>query len=202
VRLLPKYGYMQKTEAQNKADKSFIDATLKKQPNRRKASDQVIQSGFKLLYSDIKTAMYRFNQAWLIDSANTDVYWGFGGVYMVLGDKATARKQYMEGLAINPNNTHLLTDFGTYFMAQYYFRAQLDAKSAATQLDSAIIYMTQSYELDKKDQNTTYKLSICYFEKNDCTNAWKYHKECMALGGQPITKEYTTALKEKCKNAH
>ena len=159
----------------------------------------MISLGFKYLYRDIKTAMYRFNQAYLLDSTNTDIYWGFGGVYMTLGDYAKAEKQYQEGLEINPSNTHLLTDYGTYFMAQYYGLQPIDEKGALTNLESAITYMVKSYQLDPTDQNTTFKLSICYWNKGDCDNAWKYYDICKALGGQPITEDYTNDLKKKCK---
>lgn len=59
--------------------------------------------------------------------------------------------------------------------------------------------MTKSYTIDAKDQNTTYKLSICYWLKGNCDNAWKYFEECKALGGRPITEEYTKDLKKRCK---
>jgi len=199
IRLLPKYGHAQKTEAQKNSDKEFIETALKKDSTNRKASDHLISLGFQYLYRDIKTAMYRFNQAYLLDSTNTDIYWGFGGVYMTLGDYAKAEKQYQEGLAINPNNTHLLTDYGTFFMAQYYGLQPIDEKGALTNLDSAITYMVKSYQLDPTDQNTTFKLSICYWNKGDCDNAWKYYDICKALGGQPITEDYTKDLKKKCK---
>ncbi len=199
IRLLPKYGYAQKTEAQKQSDQEFIETALKQDSTNRKASDHLINLGFKYLYRDIKTAMYRFNQAYLLDSTNTDIYLGFGGVYMTLGDYAKAEKQYQEGLAVNPKNTHLLTDYGTYFMDQYYGIQPIDEKSALTNLDSAITYMVKSYQLDPKDQNTTFKLSICYWNKDDCDNAWKYYDICKELGGQPITEDYTIELKEKCK---
>jgi tetratricopeptide (TPR) repeat protein len=199
IRLLPKYGHAQKTEAQKKSDQEFIETVLKKDSTHRKASDHLISLGFQYLYQDIKTSMYRFNQAYLLDSTNTDIYWGFGGVYMTLGDFAKAEKQYVEGLAINPNNTHLLTDYGTYFMAQYYGLQPIDEKGALTNLESAITYMVKSYQLDPTDQNTTFKLSICYWNKGDCDNAWKYYGICKAQGGQPITEDYTKDLKKKCK---
>lgn len=101
MRLLPKYGHVQKTKEQKQADQEFIETALKLGATKRKASDDLISMGFKYLYRDIKTAMYRFNQAYLVDSTNTDIYWGFGGVYMRLGDYASAEKQYKEGLAIN-----------------------------------------------------------------------------------------------------
>lgn len=199
IRLFPKYGYAPKTETQKKSDKEFIETVLKQDTTNRKASDHLISLGFKYLYRDIKNAMYRFNQAYLLDSTNTDIYWGFGGVYMVLGDYAKAEEQYKEGLAINPNNTHLLTDYGTYFMAQYYGLQPIDEKNALTNLDNAITYMLESYKLDPTDQNTTFKLSICYYNKKDCDNAWKYYDICKELGGQSITEEYTKDLKETCK---
>ena len=65
-------------------------------------------------------------------------------------------------------------------------------------LDSAITYLTKSYNLDSKDQNTTFKLSILYYDKGDCDNAWKYYEACKSLGGQPITEAYTKDLQKKC----
>jgi tetratricopeptide (TPR) repeat protein len=199
IRMLPKYGHIAKNENQKKLDKEFIETALKQDSTNRKASDHLVRLGFSYLYRDIKTAMYRFNQAYLLDSTNTDIYWGYGGVYMTLGEYAKAEKQYLEGLALNPENTHLLTDYGTYFMAQYYSLQPIDEKGALRNLDSAIMYMTKSYRLDPLDQNTSFKLSICYWNKGDCENAWKYYDVCTALGGQPITEEYTNDLKKKCK---
>lgn len=199
IRLLPKYGHAVKTAEQKEADREFMATALKQDTTPRKASDHLVQLGFKYLYRDIKTAMYRFNQAYLLDSTNTDIYWGFGGVYLTLGDYARAAEQYREGLAIDPRNTHLLTDYGTYFMAQYYGLQPVDPQSAAANLDSALMYMNRSYQLDASDPNTAFKLSACYFNKKDCDNAWKYYEVCEALGGQPITEAYTKELKKTCK---
>jgi hypothetical protein len=79
IRLLPKYGYAIKTDDQKKADQEFIAAALKQDSTNRRASNHLIRLGFQYLYSDITKAMYRFNQAYLLDSANSDIYWGYGG---------------------------------------------------------------------------------------------------------------------------
>ncbi len=199
IRLLPKYGNVEKTKEQKKSDEEFIETILKQDSTHRKGSDHLIRLGFQYLYRDIKTAMYRFNQAYLLDSTNTDIYWGFGAVYMTLGQYQKAKEQYEEGLKKDPKNTHLLTDYGTYFMAQYYALESIEKELALQNLDSAINYMTQSYNLDPTDQNTTFKLSILYWNKGDCDNAWKYYDECKALGGRPITEAYTKDLEKKCK---
>lgn len=84
-------------------------------------------------------------------------------------------------------------------MARYYALEPIEKEIALQNLDSAINYMTQSYNLDLTDQNTLFKLSILYWNKDDCDNAWKYYDECKALGGRPITEAYTKDLEKKCK---
>jgi tetratricopeptide (TPR) repeat protein len=203
-RLLPRYGLLPKTEREMAADKDFIAETMK-QPqfngDNRAASNHLIKLGFNYLYKqDLRTAMYRFNQAYLLDSTNTEIYWGYGAFYMTLGNYEEGKKHYNHGLSIDPKNTHLLTDYGTYFLSQYYGLNEAGHESdAMTNLESAITYLNKSFTIDNKDQNTAYKLSVCYWIKDDCEKAWLYYDNCKELGGQPITHEYTTALKGKCK---
>jgi Tfp pilus assembly protein PilF len=199
IRLLPKYGHQPKTEDQKKADLEFTATALKADTTSRKASDHLIRLGFNYLYTDIRTAMYRFNQAWLLDSANSDVYWGFGAIYMTLGNYGKAKEQYTEGLKLSPGSAHLLTDYGTYFMAQYYALQPILPSGAQSNLDSALTYFGRSYAADPKDQNTLFKLSVAYWNKGDCESAWNYYDECMKNGGAPITANYTKDLKKKCR---
>ncbi len=203
-RLLPRYGLLPKSEDEIAADKDFVTETMK-QPqfkgDYRAASNHLIKLGFNYMYRrDFKTAMYRFNQAYLLDSTNTDIYWGYGGFYMNLGNYEEGKRQYEQGLSIDPANTHLLTDYGTYFMGQYYELKQAGHVSDAMKnLESAITYLDRSFKVDNKDQNTVYKLSICYWLKDDCEKAWQFYDNCQELGGQPITAQYTDDLKKKCK---
>jgi Tfp pilus assembly protein PilF len=186
IRCLPKYGHVEKTAGQLEIDTEFIQTTLPQFANKRLASGHLIDLGFKYLYHDVKTAMYRFNQAYLLDSTNSDIYWGYGAVYMTLQDYPKAKEQYEDGLLHDPTNTRILTDYGTYFMAQ-------DIP------DSAIQYMSRSYNLDSTNQNTLFKLAACYYYKEDCKNAVYYYEKCKSLGGQPLTKEFADAMQTKCK---
>ena len=186
IRCLPKYGHVEKTAGQLESDSNFIRETLPEFSSRRLASEGLINLGFKYLYRDVKTAMYRFNQAYLLDSTNSDIYWGYGAVYMTLQDYPRAKEQYEEGLSHDSLNTRILTDYGTYFMAQGVF-------------DSAIQYLIKSYILDSTNQNTSFKLSACYYYKEDCKKAVYYYEMCKSLGGQPVTKEFVDALQTKCK---
>lgn len=186
IRCLPKYGHAEKSAGELEADSKFIQGMLARFSNKRLASADLIKVGFDYVYRDVKTAMYRFNQAYLLDSTNSDIYWGFGGVYMVLGDYPRARAQYEEGLLLDPVNSHILTDFGTYFMAQ-------------GKTDSAILYFNRSYQIDSSEQNNLFKIAVAYYYKNDCRNAVYFYEKCKSLGGQQMSNEFIDSLRQKCK---
>jgi Tfp pilus assembly protein PilF len=210
-RLLPKYGNQVKSEEEKKSDQKFVEEIMTQEQfkgDKRAASNHMIQLGFNYMYRrDLKTAMYRFNQAFLLDSTNTDIYWGYGAIYMTLGNFELGKQQYIEGLSIDSTNAHLLTDLSTYYMEQYFAMIMMPEneyvknpkEQARENLDSAINYLKKSYQIDPKDENTLFKLSTVYYYADDCENAWKYYDECKKLGGRPITESYTKDLKKKCK---
>jgi len=195
IRFSPKYGNATKTREQIIADNELIQDYLKQGGTYRKGSEILIGLGFSYLYKgDLKTAMFRFNQAWLLDPKNENVFWGFGGIYFTFNDFQNALKQYDEGLILNPNSSNILTDKATVFMTEY------ETHKDKIDLNTSIELFLKSYSIDKKNQNTLYKLSICYFLKDDCKSARIYYDKCEKLGGKPITKEYSEALNKKCKN--
>ena len=194
IRLLPKYGNVPKTLGQKQADEKFIKSAIKENGTSRKASDNLVLVGFDYLYrKDLKTAMSRFNQAWLLDSKNENVFWGFGAIYFTFHDFQNGLKEYEEGLKLNPKSTNILTDKATVYMTAY------KTNQNESDYNEAIKLFKQSYSIDPKNQNTLFKLSVCYFDKHDCSNALKYYDECKKLGGKPISKEYTEALIQGCK---
>ena len=202
IRLRPKYGLVEKTKEQKEVDQEFIASTMNNEKlhgDRTLASNQMIELGFQYLYKgDLKTAMYRFNQAYLLDSANADVFWGYGAIYMTLSNQEKAREQYEEGLKLNAENTRLLTDYGTYFFVKYFEGDHSKDKNGKDNLDRAIEILLSSYRIDTKNQNTLYKLSVCYLNKKDCENARKVYNLCKDEGGQPIAEEFTTELNKNC----
>jgi tetratricopeptide (TPR) repeat protein len=195
IRLLPEYGNFTKTPEQKKADEELIKSSVEQDGTREKASEHFVDLGFKYLYKqDLRTAMYRFNQAWLLNPKNENAYWGFGAVYFMFNDFENAMIQYRKGLAINPKSSNILTDKATVYLTRF------NSKRNKVDLDSATNIFKQSYAIDSNNQNTLFKLSACYFMNGDCKNALKYYEECRTLGGQPITQEYIQALNKKCGN--
>jgi tetratricopeptide (TPR) repeat protein len=193
-RLLPKFGNAIKDEDQILADQTLIEDYTKQQGSRHKGSEVLVNLGFQYYYrGDIKTAMYRFNQAWLLDPKNENAFWGFASVYFAYGDLSNALGELNEGLLLNPKNTNILTDIATIHMVN--FQNTKDDKEVVKAID----LFKQSYVIDPKNQNTLFKLSAAYFMKNDCKEALKYYKECKSLGGKPISKQYIDAIESGCK---
>jgi tetratricopeptide (TPR) repeat protein len=193
IRMLPEYGNLTKTKEQKEADDDFIRLSLQQDGTREKASEHMVELGFNYLYkNDLRTAMYRFNQAWLLNPKNENAYWGFGAIYFMFNDLENAIIQYTKGLKINPKSSNILTDKATVYLTRFY------TTGGTSNLDSAKNILNRSYLVDPKNQNTLFKLSVCYFLNDNCKDALKHYDECLALGGRPITKEYADALKKKC----
>jgi hypothetical protein len=78
INKLPMYGNVKECKEQIEADKKFI-ASSEKLSRRKAAAEHMIMRGWQYLRSNhLDTSMMRFNQAWLLDSLNSEIYWGFG----------------------------------------------------------------------------------------------------------------------------
>ncbi len=201
-RLLPKYGGAKKTKTEKKSDADFIESAMSQFDTRREASDHMIDLGFNYYYrGDLKTAMYRFNQAYLLDAENANIYWGYGAIYMAFGEFELSREQYDEGLKIDPKNDKILIDYGTTYLGEYYNFAQSDTAKANEFLDKSIELLSEAYAVDPDNANSSYKLSICYMYQNNCEKATEYLSLSEEIGNPNITESFKLELEEKCTEA-
>jgi len=95
----PMYGGpgIVKTPFQLELDEKFIQQGIQGAGSREKACQDVIKWGWeKLNAGDSTTAMKRFNQAWLLDPSNPQVFKGFAAVLKKQGKTAEADR--MEGM--------------------------------------------------------------------------------------------------------
>lgn len=193
IRLLPKFGSVNKNEEQIEADKQLIDYLVKQHGSRRKGSEELVNLGFQYLRKgDPQTAMYRFNQAWTLDAKNENAFWGFATVYFNFDDYPLAMQQLNEGLALNPKNSAILTDKATIHLM--FAQADGNEKELAT----AVQLFNQSYSIDPKNPSTLLKLSALYLMQGDCKKALKYYKECKARGVGLISKAFAEAIESSC----
>ena len=200
--LQPEYGNIKKTKEQKESDKEFVNKLLEEyNGDRKKASAKMIELGFQYLYQkrDLITAMRRFNQAFLINPKNPNLYYGFGTVYFNLGAMEEARNQYDKGLQIEPNHFEILTDYGTTYLGEYYNEVNSDPSLASKKLDLALKKLNKSYSVNPDYSSTTYKLSILYLLKNDCENSRKFLDTTKKIDSNVITQDYLNEFNLKCR---
>ncbi|MCC5916612.1 MAG: hypothetical protein JJU02_04720 [Cryomorphaceae bacterium] len=195
-RLLPKFGENKK---ENKADKAFLKDIMKEFDSKEEASNHLVDLGFKYLYKgDLITAMYRFNQAYLLDEGNPNIYWGYGAVYMAFEKFELSREQYEAGLKIDKNNDNILIDYGTTYLAEFYIHLQTDEVKANEKLDKAIEKIAKAHSINPENSNSSYKLSICYLYKDNCEKAIQYLDISEKIGNANISEAYKAELSDKC----
>ena len=106
INRLPMYGNIKKCKEQLDADKEFLKICDQTYSSRSEASKAYVQMAWDYAYKNDKdTAIKRFNQAWLLDSLNADVYWGFGIIVAVDGKQEESIEMFKKSLELNPENS-------------------------------------------------------------------------------------------------
>lgn len=204
VNLLPKFGYIEKTLLQQEMDKAYIDEILEKDSLTGNKSEKLIQLGTKSLREDQdrKKAMYLYNLAYLEDSTNIDIYWGYGNVYMSLGRWEKAVEQYEIGLDIDSTNANLLKGYAHWSWLQYNSLKDMEEQEyregAESRLNTAIFYLTQAHKYNPEDNNINLSLSSFYLDKGDCNNALKYYDKCKLKTEDSYKQKIKSKLEKNC----
>ena len=202
ISLQPEYGGKTKNAAQRASDKEFIELMLEEfKGDTIAASNKMSELGFTYLYrrGDFKTAMKRFNQAYLLNPNNADAYYGYGTVYFNLGAMAEAREQYDKGLRLNPNHNVMLTDYGTTYLGDYYSSLEKNENKPERHLTTAAEYLNKALAVEPRDSNALYKLSIVHLYLGDCKKANQFLDKAKALENPNITPAYEAELNARCK---
>lgn len=89
--LVPMYGDHKKSAVEKAKDKEYIDAMIKDHGDLASALKVASRWGWYYFSNGvIDTAMFRFNQCWLLDSTRPESYFGFAAIreYQRLNDEA------------------------------------------------------------------------------------------------------------------
>lgn len=102
---IPMYGGMNRSEIPEvkAADEKFISDVAAHFGSREKASLIWVNQGYKFYQENkVGMAMRRFNQAWLLNPGNPEVYAGFASVLNDQGKSCAAAEQMETALKLNP----------------------------------------------------------------------------------------------------
>jgi len=133
---------VKKCKGQIEDDNRFI-ALCEKSTGRKAAAEHMVMRGWQYLRSNqLDTSMMRFNQAWLLDSLNSEIYWGFGDNLGMQRKFKESLPFFERSLKLNRNNPRVWLDASTSYgnvfgqtNDQKYLDAAIDALKNAIKLD-------------------------------------------------------------------
>ena len=108
---IPMYGGGGINEVQKAANEKFIAGIKNSGISLEDGSKQAVTRGWQYLRQhDYSTSMKRFNQAWLLNPKNPDIFWGFGNWYGYQEKYDEAEKMFKLGLELKEDHSGILYD--------------------------------------------------------------------------------------------
>ncbi|MDR4464748.1 MAG: hypothetical protein MRJ66_10840 [Nitrospira sp.] len=182
---VPMYGGMdrQSVPQLKQADEQLIDGTAKEFGSREKASEAFVDQGIRYYKADnYAAAMRRFNQAWLLNPNNPDVFWGFGMVFHDEGNVCEAKNMIDRAISLKLSKPVALADAGRIYTLCGVSSQSLD--SATKQQ-----YFTTSEDLYKKASEASPSndyihglWATAYYWRGDYIRSWEMVAKARSLG--------------------
>ena len=143
INLLPMYGRVKKCPEQLAADKKLIEDSERMYNSRQQAAAAFVGRAWQHYNANqLESAMRRFNQAWLLDSTNAELSWGFANILGKQGQDAKSLPFFRLAIARNPTEANVWESASSSY-ANIFFATQNTAV-----LDTAIICLKKSIRLN------------------------------------------------------
>ncbi len=194
INLLPKYGLQPKTEVQKEVDAKFlasIDDIYK--GNRKKAAKEFSARGWQSLrQGNLPDAMRRFNQAWLLDNANSTALWGMAAIQASEEKFDESLKLFAEAEAHVSNDHNFTTDY-----AKTLAMAGTQTKNEKL-MNDAFARFARVYKKAPQHKLNIQNWAIALYYAGNYAEAWKKVKLAEATpGDSEIDPEFVKTLQSK-----
>jgi tetratricopeptide (TPR) repeat protein len=172
--------------------KQFLEKNIKRFKSRKAASAYYVMEGKRNFNeSKLDSARHLFGRAWLMDSTNNDVYWGYGLVYGQQKDYDKALFILYWALEKDRFNPRLLTDLATSHLGRFYVGSDPeDLLQSRKLLEKAVRH--SPHEAD-----ANYKLAICNYYLQEYGKAWDYLHKSLSKDKDMADAAFIAALLEK-----
>ncbi|MEQ9490345.1 MAG: tetratricopeptide repeat protein [Alphaproteobacteria bacterium] len=169
----PMFGGIEKNEDMKRADETFIEKTDELGLSREEGAKVSIKLGWKyFLRADYASAMKRFNQAWVLDPSNGDIYHGMAAVVAERDkDVDAADALFQESLNSSFHSPGVLADYG------YFLIRSGRPQNAENMLRDAI-------ENHPDAQNLRYNLAIALLVQGKNEQACRAGRDAREAGDQ------------------
>lgn len=192
INLLPMYGEVEKCKKQIKIDNDFILESEKKFGNRKKASEYYVSKGWEYYYAkNNDLSMKRFNQAWILNNENSEVYWGFGNLLGKRNEFEKSIKYFLKSIEFEPNNAKVYESISMSY-GQIFHKTK-DIKYLNLTIDN----LKKILKIEPKNGRVYGQLasSYAYFSQKDSLK--KYIKITDEINPKFINPELRKIIKQK-----
>jgi Tfp pilus assembly protein PilF len=192
INVLPMYGEVQKCAEQIKLDDEFLLASEKQFKDRKKAAAYYVSKGWEYFYKeDNDTAMKRFNQAWLLDKTNPEVYWGFGNLMGKKKEFEQSIHYLQQSIALEPKNAKVYESLSTSY-GQLFFKTK-----EIKYLNLSIVNLKKVVKMEPKNGRAYGQLanSYSYFMQKD--SLVKYIRKTDKIDAQFVNPEARKIAEKK-----
>ena len=162
---LPMYGGVPETEQQKETDRKFIDQATALVGSRELASEQALRKGWQLYHSgDQKTAIKRFNQAWLFTPNNPEVFHAFGVYLASQGEGEQAIVMYQKALELNPKHAMAMCNLARSYKDRALKAAATEAPNKQQQMQADLNRALKLCEEASHLTDNPYNLGYIYYQ--------------------------------------
>ena len=192
INLLPMYGEVEKCKKQIEIDTDFILESEQKFKSKKIASEYYISKGWEYYYAnESDLSMKRFNQAWILDKNNSEIYWGFGNL---LGKKSEFKKSikyFMKSIEIEPKNAKVYESIATSY--GQIFNKTKDIKY----LNLTIEYLKKVVKIEPNNGRAFGQLASSYSYLTQKDSLKKYIKVTDRIDSKFINPEIRKIINKK-----
>lgn len=139
----------------------------------------------------IDSAKHLLGNAWLMDSTNNDIFWGYGLVYGQQKQYDKALFVLYHGLEHDKENPRLLTDIATSHLGRFYEESSLEDLHQSKKL------LEEAARLDPENAAVYYKLAINSYYLSEYAKAWEYLHASIRKDKEVADGNFISALLEK-----
>ena len=168
---LPMYGDQEKTPCMKQADEEFLEGIRKQGVSREEGAREVVKLGWKYwAKGDLSTAMSRFNQAWLLNPENGNIYHGFALIISNRGGSPDQVERFFRLAVSKPEvDAVAFVDYGRFCWTQEH-------------LDKSLEQLNKALQVSPTARNARSNMAFVYYLKHDYASACKWAKKAKENG--------------------
>ena len=189
---VPMYGSMDRSAVPELkvSDEKLISDTTRYYGSREKASAAFVNNGFTYYQrDDLANAMRRFNQAWLLNPINPEVFAGFGSILHDQGKVCEAMQMMEKALTLNPPTFQgIYPDAGRIVTLCAVNDKALSQESKAQLLERSEALYKKAEEVEPNKRYVYSSWATAYYWREKYAESWSMVAKERALGGKPNEK--------------